>query len=77
MKLPDLENFDFYQEVEDLTEKEKKVEKKVKNETKKNVEKNERPKLPKSRYGENGVPILTVPDIDAIDLKKELDRFFE
>lgn len=36
----------------------------------------ERPKLPKSQYDEDGIPILTVPDLDDVNLMEEIDRFF-
>lgn len=38
--------------------------------------KRKRPKLPKSQYDEDGIPILTVPDLDDVNLVKEIDRFF-
>lgn len=38
--------------------------------------KRKRPKLPKSQYGEDGTPILTVPDLDDVNLMGEIDRFF-
>ena len=33
-------------------------------------------RIPKSQYDENGSPILSIPDLDDVNLKKELDKFF-
>ena len=80
MKLPDLDDFDL--DFNDVEELQKDVPRKSTSEpskskpTPKKEKKTEKPKLPKSQYDENGTPILTVPDIDDIDLRKELDRFF-
>lgn len=35
-----------------------------------------RPKIPKSKYDEEGNPILMIPDLDYIALNSEIDRFF-
>lgn len=39
--------------------------------------KKEKPKIPKSQYDSDGNPLLTIPDLDDIDLSKEIDRFFD
>lgn len=36
-----------------------------------------KPKIPKTKYDSEGNPILSIPDLDDIDLTKELDRFFD
>lgn len=33
-------------------------------------------RIPKSQYDENGSPILSIPDLDDVNLKKELNKFF-
>lgn len=35
-----------------------------------------KPKIPKSKYDEEGNPILMIPDLDYIALNSEIDRFF-
>lgn len=40
------------------------------------VKKNTRPKVPKSQYDEDGNPILTIPDLNDIDLSDEIDKYF-
>lgn len=45
-------------------------------EIKKEEVKKERPKVPKSQYDAEGNPILTIPDLDDVDLTSEIDRFF-
>lgn len=37
---------------------------------------NTRPKVPKSQYDEDGNPILTIPDLNDIDLNDEIDKYF-
>lgn len=39
-------------------------------------EENDKPKVPKSKYTEDGVPILTIPDLDDVDLFDEIDKYF-
>lgn len=34
-------------------------------------------KIPKTRYDNEGNPILSIPDLDDVDLTNELDRFFD
>lgn len=33
-------------------------------------------KMPKSQYDSEGNPILTVPDLDDVDLTSEIDKYF-
>ena len=35
-----------------------------------------RPVIPKSEYDNEGNPVLTIPDLDDVDLTSEIDRFF-
>ena len=35
-----------------------------------------RPKIPKSQYDAEGNPILTVPDLNDIELNNEIDKYF-
>ena len=46
------------------------------------AEENERkesgkPKIPKSQYDAHGKPVLAIPDLNDIDLSKEINRFFD
>lgn len=36
-----------------------------------------KPKIPKTRYDNEGNPVLSIPDLDDVDLTTELDRFFD
>lgn len=38
--------------------------------------KKKKPKIPKSQYDAEGNPILTIPDLNDVDLFSEIDRFF-
>jgi hypothetical protein len=33
-------------------------------------------KIPKSQYDEDGIPILTIPDLNDINLNDEIDKYF-
>lgn len=33
-------------------------------------------KIPKSQYDEYGIPILTIPDLNDINLNDEIDKYF-
>lgn len=35
-----------------------------------------RPKVPKSEYDADGNPILTIPDLNDIQLTAEIDKYF-
>ena len=38
--------------------------------------KKKKPKIPKSKYDDEGNPILMIPNLDYIALNSEIDRFF-
>lgn len=44
---------------------------------KKEKEREGKPKIPKSQYDSDGNPLLSIPDLNDIDLSREIDRFFD
>lgn len=61
------------------TEKAKSVKKteKTKPAQKTEVKESGKPKIPKSQYDAHGKPELAIPDLNDVDLSKEIDRFFD
>ena len=41
------------------------------------VKESGKPKIPKSQYDAHGKPELAIPDLNDVDLSKEIDRFFD
>lgn len=83
MMLPDIDELDLKQEKKSETRgKETPKRKNQSNEKQDKVEhlKKESGKrkliIPKSEYDENGNPILMIPDLNDVDLNKEISRFF-
>lgn len=35
-----------------------------------------RPRIPKSRYEEDGTPVLMIPDLNDIQLTEEIEKYF-
>lgn len=64
MSLPRLPELDEDFEIQDK-EEEKKIQKKK-----------EKPRMPKSEYDSDGNPILTVPDLNDINLQGEIEKYF-
>lgn len=64
-RLPELDDdFEGQEEQKDKREKSVKEGSKVK------------PKMPKSEYDSDGNPVLTVPNLDDINLFNEIDKYF-
>lgn len=86
MKLPDLNDLDFESSLDEFEETPSKKEtpQKPKAKPKKEVlkkevkEKEDKKKsiIPKTTYDAEGRPVLAIPDLDDVDLKSEIDRFF-
>lgn len=91
MNLPSLDELGLNEPQDKSSEKVKKtkveksnlIEEKKKNSIEKEEKKEEslykengKRKIPKSQYDENGSPILSIPDLDDVNLRKELDKFF-
>ncbi|HHT97128.1 MAG TPA: hypothetical protein GXZ90_04450 [Clostridiales bacterium] len=74
MKLPQLPQLDLDKE-RDLDKKSSKIDKKF-DQNKQKKAKILRPKIPKSQYDAEGNPILTVPDLNDIELNNEIDKYF-
>ena len=72
-KLPDLEEIVIKkddrvdQENRQTVQKESKI---------KNVFKKKRPRIPKTEYDIDGDPILSIPDLNDIELTSEIDKYF-
>lgn len=83
-KLPDLPDLPEIEEEVKSVPKRENIPKRTTSEQKssksepkaKPKKKSKRPKMPKSQYDADGNPILTVPDIDHINLNDEIDRYF-
>lgn len=83
MMLPDIDELDLKQETD--SDSRKKETPKRRSQNNKKQEKVEHSKkesgkrksiIPKSEYDENGNPILMIPDLNDVDLNKEINRFF-
>jgi hypothetical protein len=73
MSLPNLPDLDSL----DTTKQSHKAS--VKKEESRQSKKKKEPKelrIPKSRYDEDGNPILTIPDLDDVNLNGEIDKYF-
>lgn len=72
MKLPKLPNLD--------NEERKDVEKVREDPNKTNVNepsnKKRKPRIPKTEYDSEGNPILMIPDLNDVELKDEIDKYF-
>lgn len=71
MKLPNLDELEMDLQAEDPKERAKKTTEKTTN---------KKPKresiIPKSQYDSEGNPILSIPDLNDVDLNSEIDKFF-
>ena len=64
MSLPRLPELDNNLEIQDKN-RENKIQKEK-----------ERPRMPKSEYDSDGNPVLTVPDLNDINLQGEIEKYF-
>ena len=48
----------------------------IQDKIKKKKERPRRPRMPKSEYDNDGNPILTVPDLNDINLQGEIEKYF-
>lgn len=89
MKLPSLDDLNLDDDLDEFIEEPNRKKKPPKKSKKSKHEKSEKtqdevpkresgkPKIPKTEYDAEGNPILSIPDLDDVDLTKELDRFFD
>lgn len=78
MKLPSLDD-NFFDDVHVPEEKDQIARKQRKQSSPKKEEKTSTRRksvIPKTRYDDEGKPVLAIPDLDDIDLNSEIDRFF-
>lgn len=72
MKLPDLDSLDkeFKAKPKQSKPNSKVIEKETKTKKRKSI-------IPKTEYHADGTPVLAIPDLDDINLAKEIDKYFK